>query len=265
LQKFITVMLVGMLAVAAMGNGTIKETINIVGSTSVQPLAEKLAEAFMQKDTGVKITVQGGDSAIGMKRIMAGATDIGACSRELKPEEQDLYSTRIAQDGIAVIVNKTNPVTNLSREQLKKIYSGEYQNWKAVGGPDRKIIAVNREIGSGTRESFEELVMGKYQINSGDFPVQPSTGAVQLAVAFIKETVGYASLGSLDLKVVKTVAIDNISCTGTNILTKKYKLQRPLLFVTKEAPAGKVGAFINWVLGVEGQKIVVKELYSGKK
>jgi phosphate transport system substrate-binding protein len=265
LRKFITVMLAGMLAVAAMGNSTIKETINIAGSTSVQPLAEKLAEAFMQKDNRVKITVQGGDSSVGVKDVIAGVTDIGACSRELKPGERDLYSTRIAQDGIAVIVNKTNPVTNLSREQLQKIYSGGYQNWKAVGGPDRKIIAVNREIGSGTRETFEELVMGKYQINTGGFPVQPSTGAVQLSVAFIKEAIGYTSLGSLDSKVVKAVAIDNISCTGMNIITKKYLLQRPLLFVTKEAPAGKVRTFINWVLGVEGQKIVVKELYSGKK
>jgi phosphate transport system substrate-binding protein len=265
LQKFITLMLAGMLTLAAMGNTTFKATINIAGSTSVQPLAERLAEAFMRNNAGVKIAVQGGDSGVGLKRVTAGATDIGACSRELKPEEQSLYSTRIAQDGVAVIVNKTNPVTNLSREQLRKIYSGEYQNWKEVGGPDRKIIAVNREIGSGTRETFEALVMGSYPLNASDFPVQPSTGAVQLAVAFIKEAIGYTSLGSFDSKVVKAVAVDNIFCTRPNIRTKKYMLQRPLLFVTKGAPAGQVRVFIDWVLGGEGQKIVNRELYSGRK
>jgi phosphate transport system substrate-binding protein len=265
LRKFVTIMLAGMLAVAAMGNATFKQTIKIAGSTSVQPLAEKLAEAYMKKNAGVKIAVQGGDSAAGMKRVMAGATDIGACSRELKPEERDLHSTRIARDGIAVIVNKTNPVTNLSLEQLRKIYSGEYQNWKEVGGPDRKIIAVNRETGSGTRETFEALVMGPYPLDTADFPVQPSTGAIQVAVALLKEAVGYTSLGSLDPKVVKAVAIDNIPCTGPNILARKYRIQRPMLFVTQDAPAGAVKFFIDWVLGGEGQKIVDRELYSGRK
>jgi phosphate transport system substrate-binding protein len=121
------VVVVGILIFAVFSfAATLKGSIQIVGSTSVQPLAEELAQAFMAKNKGVKIFVQGGGSGAGIKAAMTGTADIGNSSRELKPEETGIVETVIAKDGIAIVVNKANPVTNLTVEQLQKIYTGEF-------------------------------------------------------------------------------------------------------------------------------------------
>ncbi len=233
-------------------------TINIVGSTSVQPLAEELAQAYMAKNKDVKIFVQGGGSGAGIKAAMTGTADIGSSSRELNPEETGIHETTIAKDGIAIIVNKSNSVGNLTVDQLKKIYAGEYTNWKQVGGPDQSIVVINREAGSGTRGAFEEIVLGKTP-NTNKCLVQASTGAVQQSVSITKEAIGYISLGSLDVKAVKALTIDGVEVNEKNILAKKYKIQRPFLLLTKNAPAGVVKQFLDWVVSAEGQKIVAKE------
>lgn len=239
----------------------LKGTINIVGSTSVQPLAEELAQAFMVKNKNVRIFVQGGGSGAGIKAAMTGTADIGTSSRELKPEETGITETVIAKDGIVMVVNSANSTTNLTMEQLRKIYTGAVTNWKEVGGPDQKIVVVNREAGSGTRGAFEEIVLGKLT-NTSNCLVQASTGAVQQTVAVTKEAVGYVSLGSLDSKAVKALTIDGVECTEKNILAKKYKIQRPFLMLTKDAPTGVVKAFLDWLLGPDGQKVVAKEYIS---
>jgi phosphate transport system substrate-binding protein len=256
--------LVGLAFYSTVSFAALKGTINIAGSTSVQPLAEELAQAFMAKNKGVKIFVQGGGSSAGVKSALNGTADIGACSRELEPEEKGLHETVIARDGIALVVNKTNSVRNLSFTQLQKIYTGEYTNWKAVGGPNEKIVVVNREAGSGTRGAFEELTLKKLT-NTNNCLVQASTGAVQQTVAVTKEAIGYISLGSLDPKAVKAIAIENVACTEANILAGKYKLQRPFLLLTKAAPAGAVKTFITWILSNNGQKIVAKDYIKVKK
>lgn len=263
-KTLVSLILVGMLATSAICSAALKGTINIAGSTSVQPLAEELAQGFMTNNKGVKIFVQGGGSSAGIKSALTGTADIGTSSRELKPEEVGLHETVIAKDGIAIVVNKSNSVTDLSLEQLQKIYTGEYTNWKQVGGPDLKIVVVNREAGSGTRGAFEELVLNKLT-NTNNCLVQASTGAVQQTVSVTKEAIGYISLGSLDEKAVKTLTIENIACTETNIIAKKYKIQRPFLMLTKGAPSGNVKAFLDWVLTPAGQKIVGKEFIPVKK
>ena len=162
--------------------------------------------------------------------------------------------------GIAMIVNKANTVANLTTDQLQKIYSGTVTNWKEVGGPDMKLQVVNREAGSGTRGAFEDLVLKPAKLtNTSNCLVQSSTGAVQQTVAVTKEAIGYVSLGSLDPKAVKAVTVGGIECTEKNILAKTYKLQRPFLMLTKNAPAGVVKAFLDWIVSPEGQKIVTKE------
>lgn len=239
---------------------SLKGTIQIVGSTSVQPLAEELAQAFTAKNKNVKIFVQGGGSGAGIKAAMTGTADIGASSRELTSTETGIVETVIAKDGIAIIVNKANSVANLSTEQLQKIYSGAVTNWKEVGGPDLKIQVVNREAGSGTRGAFEEIVLAPAKLtNTSNCLIQASTGAVQQTVVVTKEAIGYISLGSLDKTAVKALTIDGVECTEKNILSKEYKVQRPFLLLTKAAPTGVVKAFLDWILGPEGQKIVGKE------
>lgn len=233
-------------------------SLQLVGSTSVQPLAEELAQEFMASNQGIQIAVQGGGSGAGIKSAGDGTADIGMSSRELKAEEEGLFETVIARDGIAIVVNNENPVENLSFEELQKIYTGEYINWKQVGGPDLKIVVVNREAGSGTRGAFEEIVLGKSP-NTNQSLVQASTGAVQQTVSVTKEAIGYISLGSLDPAAVKTVTIDGIECSSDNILAGKYKVQRPFLMLTKEEPTGAAKAFLDWITGPEGQEIVAED------
>ncbi|MCL6591533.1 MAG: phosphate ABC transporter substrate-binding protein [Firmicutes bacterium] len=258
-KLLLATVVVGVLIFAAFSfAANLTGSIQIAGSTSVQPLAEELAQAFMAKNKGVRIFVQGGGSGAGIKAAMTGTADIGTSSRELKPEETGLIETVIAKDGIAIIVNKANSITNLTLEQLQKIYTGEVSNWKDVGGPNLKIQVVNREAGSGTRGAFEEIVLGKLA-NTSNCLVQASTGAVQQTVAVTKEAIGYVSLGSLDPQAVKALAINDIECNVANILANKYKIQRPFLMLTKTTPTGAVKAFLDWVLGPEGQKIVSKE------
>jgi phosphate transport system substrate-binding protein len=259
-KLLLVAVIIGSLVFAAFSfaANTLTGSIQIVGSTSVQPLAEELAQAFMAKNKGVKIFVQGGGSGAGIKAAMTDTADIGTSSRELTEQETGIVEKVIAKDGIAMIVNKGNSVKDLTIAQLQKIYTGEVANWKAVDGPDLKIQVVNREAGSGTRGAFEELVLGKL-VNTSNCLVQASTGAVQQTVAVTKEAIGYISLGSLDPTVVKAVTVGGVECTEKNILAKQYKIQRPFLMLTKKAPAGVVKAFLDWVVGPEGQKIVAKE------
>lgn len=245
----------------------LKGTIHVVGSTSVQPLAEELAQAFMAKNPGVKIFVQGGGSGAGITSAIKGTADIGNSSRELKPEEAvtGIHETVIAKDGIAVIVHPANSVKNLTVEEIKKIYLGEINNWKEVGGPNLSIVLVNREAGSGTRSAFEELVIGKKAGKmSNKTLVQASTGAVQQTVAITKEAIGYVSLGSLDPKAVKALLVNGVEASEQNINNKTYKLWRPFLMLTKTAPKGATKAFIDWILSAEGQAIVARDYITVK-
>ncbi len=252
-------------SVASFAAKRLKGTINVVGSTSVQPLAEELAKKFTskRKNKKVKIFVQGGGSGAGIKAAFTKTADIGMSSRSLKPSEKGLIKTVIARDGIAIIVNKKNSIGELTSAQLKKIYKGEYTNWKEVGGKNMQIIVVNREAGSGTRGAFEGIVLKKEKPTNTCL-IQASTGAVQQTVSVTKEAIGYVSLGSLDTKVVNSLKIDGAECTAKNIKAEKYPIQRPFLMVTKSAPKGIVKAFLNWILSKEGQKIVAEDFISVK-
>ncbi|ADQ07289.1 phosphate binding protein [Caldicellulosiruptor hydrothermalis 108] len=236
-----------------------KNSITVAGSTSVQPLADDLAKAFMEKHPDTKIEVQGGGSGVGIKSAKDGVADIGTSSRELKPEEKGLHEYKIAIDGIAIVVHPSNPIDNLSADQIKDIYTGKIKNWKDVGGKDAQIVVVTREEGSGTRGAFEELVMGGSSI-SDSAVVQPSTGAVKQSVSQDPNAIGYISMGVLDSS-VKAVKIEGVEATEDNVKNGKYKLQRPFLFLTKDEPQGLVKEFIDFALSNEGQTIVEKYHY----
>jgi len=265
------VVLVSMVALVAAGCGksdsssgqqdsqALSGSIQVAGSTSVQPLSEELASAFSAKNPDVQVDVAGGGSSAGIKAAQEGTADIGASSRELKPEETGLEATVIAKDGIAIIVNPANQVSELTLDQAKKIYTGQIKNWKEVNGKDAPIALVTREEGSGTRGAFEELVLGKdVKIDNSKAIVQGSTGAVRTAVENDPNAIGYISMGSLNQK-VKAVKIEGVDPTEPNVLNGSYKISRPFLYLTKGKPEALAKAFIDFVLSPEGQKVVGEE------
>ncbi len=244
-------------------------SITVNGSTSVQPLAEELAKAFRAKNPNATIDVQGGGSGVGIKSATDGAVDIGMSSRELKTEEKALKEFKIAVDGITVIVNPANGVTNLTMEQIKKIYNGEITDWQDVGGTPGKITVVTREEGSGTRGAFIELT--KLEVTEGDKKVdktvasaitQGSTGAVMTTVAGDPNAIGYASFGSAkDKTEVKMISVDGKACTEENIYAGEYKISRPFLMLANAEPTGLSKSFLDFILSPEGQEIVAKHSY----
>jgi phosphate transport system substrate-binding protein len=243
--------------------------ITEAGSTTVQPLAERLAEAFSAQYPEVEITVQGGGSSVGVKSAGEGTVDVGAASREVKDSEKeefpDLVVHTIARDGIAIVAHPDVPVGGLTTEQVRDIFAGEITNWNEVGGPDKPIVVVSREEGSGTRAAFEEMVMGKEGPPIVDTAIlQPSNGAVRTTVSTTPDSIGYLSFGYLD-ESVKTLAVDGVEPTEANAASGAYPIVRPLNLLTKGEPSGVVKAWLDFILSDEGQAIVVEEGYIAVK
>jgi phosphate transport system substrate-binding protein len=237
--------------------------ITEAGSTTVQPLAEKLAEAFSAKHPKVQITVQGGGSSVGVKSAGQGTVDVGAASREIKDSEKqeypDLKIFTIARDGIAIVVYPDVPVNGLTKEQVRNIFAGEITNWKDVGGPDKPIVVVSREEGSGTRAAFEEMVMGKEGPPIVDTAIlQPSNGALRTTVSTTPDSIGFLSFGYLD-ESVKAIAVDEVEATAENAASGAYPVVRPLNMLTNGEPGGVVNAWLDFILSDEGQQVVAEE------
>ena len=234
------------------------QNITVAGSTSVQPLTEKLAEEFSKNNPGKRIYVQGGGSSAGIQAVKTGAADIGTSSRQLKPNEKGPKEITIARDAIALVVNPKNPVQGLTIEQIRGIFAGEITNWQQIGGPNQPIRAFTREEGSGTRGAFEEIVMGDSKIG-GKLLVQYSTGGVKQGVISDPNAIGYVSLGVVDQK-VKALAVDGIVPSEESVNQNQYRIARPFLFLTQEQPKKElVNQFVNYVLSPEGQKIVAED------
>ena len=229
----------------------------LAGSTSVQPYAEVLAEEFALLHPGSEIDVQGGGSAAGITAAESGAADIGMSSRSLKEEEKWLWSVEIAKDGLAIIVNPKNPVSGLTINQVRDVYTNGATNWSQFGGPDHKIHVITREEGSGTRSAFERLVMAGSAITPRAI-VQDSNGAVRQLVSDDPNSIGFISLGLVD-DTVKALDLDGIHPSRDNVLNGSYSLFRPFLFVTKKPPEGPPKQFIDYVLSPEGQRILTNE------
>lgn len=239
------------------GCGGRDSSVVVAGSTSVQPYAEVLAEAFSERYPDHIVDVQGGGSSAGITAAESGTADIGMSSRALNAKEQDLWVVEIARDGLAVIVHPDSPLLGLSIEQVRAIYAADITNWSGVGGQDAEIHVISREEGSGTRDAFVSQVMGASSITPRAI-VQDSNGAVRQLVAGDPDAIGYISLGLVD-DTVKALALDGVAATWENVVNGSYTLYRPFLFVSREAPAGKVQDFIDFVLSPEGQEILTAE------
>jgi len=236
------------------------KTLSLAGSTTVEPIASKAAEVYMEKHPDVKVTVQGGGSGTGIKMVGEGTVDIGNASRKIKDKEKDLYpdlvGTIIAYDGIAIVVHPSNPVENLTKQQLQDIYAGKITNWKEIGGEDREIVVVTRAEGSGTRDTFIELVMNKGKVEETSSALQkPSNGAVKATVAGNESAIGYIGLGYVD-DTVKPVKINNILPSSETVKNGTYPISRALYMYTKGEPSGVTKDFIDFILSDEGQNIV---------
>jgi len=231
--------------------------LSVVGSTSVEPFAEALAEEYMSHHSGEKIFVQGGGSSAGIQAVRTGSAEIGMSSRNLMDSEKDLIAVPIIYDAIAVIVHRANPLDDLTLDQIRRIFAREVTRWSQLGGMDRAITLVTREEGSGTREAFQNLIMGKREISLGAL-VQDSNGAIRQVVADDRNAIGYISLGLVNDR-VKALKIGGIEATVESIHHRRYKIVRPFLFVFKSGPQGLAKDFLDYILSPAGQKLLVQE------
>lgn len=231
--------------------------LSMVGSTSMEKLANALSEAFMEEYPDVTVTAEFVGSGAGIEAVTNGTADIGNSSRSLKDEEKaaGVVENVVAIDGIAVCVDPANEVADLTKEQLTNIYNGTITNWKEVGGADEPIIVIGREAGSGTRGAFEELVDLKDACKYAN--ELDSTGAVIAKVASTPGAIGYASLDALDDS-VKALSLEGVEATAENIKAGNYFLSRPFVMATKGEVSEQndlVQAWFDFVLGDEGQQV----------
>lgn len=247
-------------------------TISVIGSTTIQPLAESISDLLNKTQPDLTVEIQGNGSGPGIKAIIDGTADIGMASRELKEEEksQGIDEHIVAYDGIALIVNPKNKVENLTSQQIKDIFEGTITNWKEVGGNDAEIIVVSREAGSGTRGAFEEIIKltkkdGEAVVSSlkSDALIQEGNGAIKASLASKENAISYMSEGYID-ESVKALKVDNVECTVDNIKTGSYKVSRPLLLITKGELSKETKSYIDCFLSDEGQTIVSEKYITVK-
>ncbi len=227
------------------------------GSTSMEKVVAALSEAFMAKYPGTTVTYDATGSGAGVTAASEETADIGLASRNLKDSETGLDATVVAIDGIAIIVNNKNPITDLTIEQIAGLAKGEISSWKEVGGNDAPVVFVGREAGSGTRDGFESIV--KVSDECVYEQELTSTGAVIAAVAANENAIGYASLSSVSDK-VKTLTVGGIVCSEDTILDGSYAIQRNFNMITKQGGdlSAVAKAFIEFALSPEATDIIAK-------
>lgn len=233
-------------------------SVTMAGSTSMEKLANALAESFMAKNQGVTVTAEFTGSSAGVEAVTAGSVDIGNSSRALKDSEKQagVVENIVAIDGIAVVVDPANTVTGLTKQQLTDIYTGAVKNWSEVGGEDSVIIVVGREAGSGTRGAFEEIL--EVEDACAYANELDSTGAVMAKVASTPGAIGYVSLDVIDESVI-AVALDEVEPTVENIKSGSYFLSRPFVMATKGEIAEQseeVRAWFDYIASEEGKEVI---------
>jgi phosphate transport system substrate-binding protein len=246
------------------------DRLTIGGSTTVLPIAQLCSETFMDANPAVNISVRGGGSSVGIAGIIDGNVDIADSSRPIKNRELQLARQKglnlkeiaIARDGLAIIVNNSNPVKNLTPAQLKDVFTGKIDNWKTLGGPGMSIVVVSRDTSSGTFESFSSLVLKGAKVKDGALML-PSNKAVAGTVSETPGAIGYIGVGFISDQ-EKVVSVDGITASQETVRNGTYKLSRSLYMYVNGEPGGMLKKFIDFVLSSEGQKLVEEAGYVSK-
>ena len=268
IKKLLILILIGLAALLLFLACTQKtNTINTAGSTTVLPIVQAAAEAFMDKNPTINISVRGGGSSIGIKSAINQSIDIGNASRKVTEKEADLSyrkntaltETAIAKDAISIVVHKDNPITNLSMKQLKDIFSGNISNWQDVGGFDKEIIVISRDVSSGSFMVFNEVVLDSSNVKENSMRLA-SNNAVATTVSYTPGAIGYIGLGYVNEN-LKTVAVGGIFPGRETAENGQYKLTRLLYMYTSEFPRKSAQDFIDFILSDEGQEIVEAQGY----
>ncbi len=246
--------------------GQLEGSITIQGSDTLLNVATAWSETFMDENPGVDISVQGGGSGTGIASLLNGTVDFANASREIKDEEAtdaeangvNPVEHKVAIDGIAVVVNPANDVADLTMDQLGQIFRGEITNWSEVGGADRPIVLLSRDSSSGTYEYFKEEVVGKDSEYAASAKLLPSNQAIADEVKNNEAGIGYIGLGYLTGD-VKVVAIDGVKASVATATDGSYPISRYLYMYSNGEVDGVMKAYLDWILGAEGQKLVEDE------
>ena len=245
-----------------------RENLVITGSTTVLPAVERCAEAFKMTQDEIGVQVSSGGSGRGILDVASGLSDIGMASREVKDSEIERFGDHfvehlIGYDAIAVAVSKDvydAGVTELSSEDVSKIYSGEIDNWRYIGGPDMMILPVARVPGSGTGETFNEMIMGSIRAETEGVEVNAMENAeIKTLIVQSDKAIGYLGIGYTTTGDLRAVAIDGIAPSAENVKDRSYKLSRPLYLYTWNGTSKTEAQFIDFILGPEGQRIIEEE------
>jgi len=241
--------------------GTLSNSITAVGSTALQPLMEQAATQFMAGNPNARIVVQGGGSGTGLTQVAQGAADIG--NSDIYAEEKEgidasqLTDHQICVVGMACVVNPAITVDNLTKQQLIDIFTGKTTNWNSVGGPDQKIVLVNRPKASGTRATFKKYALGGAEEASGI--EEDSSGTVRKIIKETPGAIGYLALSYLDGS-LKVVNLDGVTPAKENVINGKYPVWAYMHSYTKGKPGGAVDAFLQYMLSEDVQKNIVPQL-----
>jgi len=241
--------------------GLSAQKLTIQGSTTVLPIAQAAAEAYMDNNPDANITVRGGGSGTGIAALIDGATDIADASRPMKDKEIKTAREKgvnpvahiVARDGIAVIVHPENPINAISLDDIKAIYTGKISRWDNIGGKGT-IVVVSRDVASGTFEAFNELALGGAKLTDAALMLA-SNLEVARTVAQTPGAIGYIGLGYLT-DGIKALKVEGIKASEETVRDNTYPLARPLFMYTKGAPKGLAKSFIDFVESIAGQKIV---------
>lgn len=278
MKRYIHFLLLSGIAVFASCGGSSDEAgrhrpVTIKGSDTMVILAQTWGENYMKEDPERTIQVTGGGSGVGIAALINGGTDICEASRPMKSTEKEQVRSRhgkevkeipVALDGLAIFVHESNPIASLTTAQIRSIYTGRITNWRDLGGKDGRIVTYGRDNSSGTYQFFKEHLLAKEDF-AREVQTLPGTGAIANAVSKDAASIGYGGIAySSGIRVVPVRRDEKSAPVKPTLATVKsgeYALSRNLYFYTIGEPAGDVKAFIDWVLGPEGQKLCEKVGY----
>lgn len=260
-MKFSRIVIAALVALSFAMPALAKEVV-INGSTTVLPVVQKTAEAYMKNNPSVALAIAGGGSGNGIKALVDSLCDIAMASRDIKEKEVKLANSKgvkplrhvVAIDALIPVVHPENPIKGLTKQQLADIYMGKVRNWKQLGGEDSPVVVISRDTSSGTYETWQEKILGKNRVAPSAL-LQASNGAVVQAVAKNKNAIGYIGYGYIN-KDLKVVDVDGVKVTPESALSGTWPLARELYLFTNGEPTGDAKGYLDFLLGAEGQKLV---------